>query len=308
MSWLHRIFLVVLLIAAVAVVSPAAAQTRRTAAPSVNTADIQRLQDLVYDAGGDVARLRAYDATRAADLQTELDDLREEVVYLKVKLRKQGTLSRTEYGEVRDRLEDVRSRARNANASLTPWPPATGTSGRDPWETRPRSGTIRPNEVPAGQELDVRLDRTLSSKDAEVEDRFTATTVVDLRNDDRVLIPAGSMLRGVVTSVDRATRIDRKGRMTVSFDQMTINGRAYPIRATLVQALESEGIRAEAGRIGAGAGVGAIIGGILGGFKGAIAGILIGAGGTVAATEGTDVDLPAGTILRIRIDSPVTVR
>ena len=71
----------------------------------------------------------------------------------------------------------------------------------------------------------------------------------------------------------------------------------------MTDALESEGIRGEAGRIGAGAGVGAIIGGILGGLKGALAGILIGGGGTIAATEGKDVNLPPGTVLRVRLDS-----
>ena len=60
-----------------------------------------------------------------------------------------------------------------------------------------------------------------------------------------------------------------------------------------------------AGKIGTGAGVGAIIGGILGGFKGALAGILIGGGGTIAATEGKDVELPPGTVLRVRLDSPL---
>jgi hypothetical protein len=75
--------------------------------------------------------------------------------------------------------------------------------------------------------------------------------------------------------------------------------------ATVTKAIESEGIEGEVGRIGAGAGVGAVIGGILGGFKGALAGILIGAGGVVAATAGEDVDLPVGTVLRIRVDSPL---
>ena len=82
--------------------------------------------------------------------------------------------------------------------------------------------------------------------------------------------------------------------MTLSFDQVTVNGRAYPMRGTVTQAIEGEGIKGETARIGTGAGVGAIIGGILGGFKGALAGILIGAGGTIAATEGKEVDLPAG--------------
>jgi hypothetical protein len=53
--------------------------------------------------------------------------------------------------------------------------------------------------------------------------------------------------------------------------------------------------------------VGGLIGGILGGVRGALTGILIGAGGTVAATEGKDVDLPAGTILRLRFDAPLEI-
>ena len=65
----------------------------------------------------------------------------------------------------------------------------------------------------------------------------------------------------------------------------------------MTQAIEGEGIRGEAGRTAAGAGVGAIIGGILGGFKGALAGILIGGGGTIAATEGKEVELPQGSVL-----------
>ena len=154
----------------------------------------------------------------------------------------------------------------------------------------------------------MRLQRPLSSRTAQVEDRFEATTMVDLRQGDRVVIPAGSVMRGVVSSVTKAGRIERKGSLTVAFDRLTVNGRSYPIRATVSQALESEGIRGEAGKIGAGAGVGAILGGILGGFKGALAGILIGGGGTIAATEGKDVDLAAGTVLRVRVDSAIDLR
>jgi hypothetical protein len=71
-----------------------------------------------------------------------------------------------------------------------------------------------------------------------------------------------------------------------------------------MQALQGEG---DTGRVAAGAGVGAIIGGILGGVRGALAGILIGGGGTVAATEGNDVDLAPGTVLRVRLDAPLDI-
>lgn len=73
------------------------------------------------------------------------------------------------------------------------------------------------------------------------------------------------------------------------------------------QAIEGEGIKGETGRTAAGAGAVAIIGGLLGGLRVALAGILIGGGGTIAATEGKEVDLPQGSVLRVRIDLPVPI-
>jgi hypothetical protein len=80
---------------------PASAQT------SVTTTDIQRLQDQVYGASGDVSRLRSSNPDLATQLQAELDDLRDEVVYLKVKMRKDGSVSRSEYADVQDRVRGV---------------------------------------------------------------------------------------------------------------------------------------------------------------------------------------------------------
>jgi hypothetical protein len=272
---------------------------------SVTQSDIRRLQDNVYLADRDVSQLRSRDASRADRLLTELDDLRDEVVYLKVKLRKEGTLARSEYADLRDRIEDLRSRARGETTAAAPAPaPAPRPSAPAPARPKVAEGTV---EIPVGVEIDVRLQNSLNSGTASVEDRFEATTVVDTGVDGRVVIPAGSVVRGVITAVERATRTNRTARMTVSFDQVTVNGRAYPMRGTVTQAIEGEGIRGEAGRTAAGAGVGAIIGGILGGFRGAMAGILIGGGGTIAATEGREVELPQGAVLRVRLDSPLQI-
>lgn len=274
----RKIILTVLLAGALA--SPAVAQTR------VSAADIQKLQDEVSQASDDVSRLRD-----GGKLQAELDDLRDEVTYLKVKLRKEGRVSTDEYQDLRSRLQSLRSRALgrpdDRRAPQTSGPPVESSSG-----------------IPAGQEIDVRLQTRLGSATAQVEDRFEATTVVDLYRGNDVIIPAGSIVRGVVRTVDPATRTQRRGQMTVSFDQITIGGRTYPMRGTVVEALKSEGMKGEAGRIGAGAGVGAIIGGILGGVKGALLGILVGGGGTIAATDGKDVVLEPGTVLRVRLDTP----
>jgi hypothetical protein len=277
---------------------PAAAQA------TVTTADIQRLQDNIYDASRDIAQVRARDAALASQLQGELDDARDEATYLKVKLRRNEPIARTEYSEVRDRIENIRGRARgDATGGYTPPPAVSDTPP-------PATGRSQnPNEIPVGTEFDVRLQNSLSSATAQPEDRFDATTMVDLRDDrGRVLIPAGSVMRGIISSAHKATRTERKGSLTVAFDRVTVNGRSYPIRATVTQAIESQGIAGEKEKIGIGAGAGAILGAILGGAKGALAGILIGGGGTIAATEGNDVELPSGTVLRVRLDSPLDLR
>jgi len=314
--------------------APAAAQSvSGNQSTTITSSDIQRLQDVLYAASNDVASLRSRDHTQAEQLQTRLDDLRDDVTYLKVKLRREGSVSRSDYDDVRNRIEDIRSEARgeatkesrsagstwstnsSAQASggqqspapASPSQPSGGYSGGTQDAPQPPR-QARPGEVPAGQELDVRLENELSSSTAQVEDRFSATTMVDLYQGNDVLIPAGSTLRGVVSSVDKATRTDRKGSMTLAFDQITIRGRNYPVRGTVQQALESSGIKGEAAKIGAGAGVGAVLGGILGGTKGALLGILIGGGGTIAATPGKDVTLPAGTVLRVRLDQAIRTR
>lgn len=164
-----------------------------------------------------------------------------------------------------------------------------------------------PGMLPVGQELDVRMQTPLNSGTAQVEQRFEATTAVDLMQDGRVLVPAGSRVRGVVRDVKKAGNIDRTGSLTLAFDQLVVNGREIPIRALATEVYQSEGIREEVGTVGAAASVGAIVGGIIGGVKGALIGAIVGSGGVIAATEGKDVEIPAGAIVRLRIDAPVRV-
>jgi hypothetical protein len=240
----------------------------------------------------------AYDRNPTSADKQDLSDLRDELGYLRTKQRLGQTVTRTE----RQRLSDHLDRFMNRSARNS------GALDRDGRYDRnnDRVGSVQGRlEIPSGTEVDVRLTTGLTSDTAQPEDRVEATTLIDLYNGNQLLVPAGSTLTGWVTSVDRASRTDRKGSLTVEFNRLRVNGRTYDTRAYVTQALESEGIKGEAGRIGAGSAVGAIIGGILGGVKGAIAGILIGGGGVIAATEGKDVHLPEGTVLRVRFDSAV---
>ena len=193
-------------------------------------------------------------------------------------------------------------------------PPATtpdqpvGTTGTASSTDPAQVNTSRQGVVPVGQLMDVRLQTALSSATATREQRFEATTAVDLMQGSDVLIPAGSTVRGIVSSVDKAGNIDRTGRLTLAFDQIVVNGREYPLRAMATEVYESGGIRDEGRTVGTAGAVGAIVGGILGGLKGALLGAVVGTGGVIAATEGSDIDLPQGTIVRIRLDAPLELR
>jgi hypothetical protein len=240
----------------------------------------------------------AYDRNPVSADRQEIRDIRDELGYLRVKQRLGQAVTRTERMRLNDRVD--RYLQRNARASSGVYDRTTREDGRNR-TSQGRTGL----EIPSGSEVDVRLLTALTSDTAQVEDRVEATTMIDLYRGNELLVPAGSTLTGWVTSVDRASRTDRKGSLTIEFNRLRVNNRNYDVKAYVTQALESEGIKGETARIGAGSAVGAIIGGILGGVKGAVAGILIGGGGVIAATEGKDVHLPEGTVLRVRFDSPV---
>jgi hypothetical protein len=251
----------------------------------------------------------AYDRNPSSADRQELNEIRDELGYLRVKTRRGEAVTRTDRQRLSDRLDRYMTRVgsgRTSSSNGTYDNRSDRNNGRYDDRTNGRIGSVQGRlEIPSGTEVDVRLTTALTSDTAQVEDRVEATTMIDLYRGNDLLVPAGSRLTGWVTSVNRASRTDRKGELTVEFNRVIVNGRTYDAKAYVTQALESEGIKGEAGRIGAGSAVGAIIGGILGGVKGAVAGILIGGGGVIAATEGSDVHLPEGTVLRVRFDNAV---
>jgi len=248
----------------------------------------------------------AYERNSSVSEEREMTEIRDDLGYLRVKTRLGQTVTRTERQRLSDRVERFLTRINNNNAANRGvYDRRDRTNDRTNDRSNDRIGQSRALEIPSGTEVDVRLVTPLTSDTAQVEDRVEATTLVDLYNGNTMIVPAGSLLTGWVTSVDRASRTDRKGSLTIEFNRVKINNRTYDTKAYVTQALQSEGIKGEVGRIGAGSAVGAIIGGILGGAKGAITGILIGGCGVIAATEGKDVHLPEGTVLRVRFDSAV---
>jgi hypothetical protein len=260
----------------------------------VATADLAKLETTAGDIDRQIGALRATQPAVATESARALADLRDEIAYLRVTMRRDGRVAPAQYSDVRERLDALRS-------SVEGWQRVYAQPVIPPDET------VSSGLVAVGTELDVRMQTPLNSGTTRVEQRFEATTLVDFRQGGSLLIPAGSIVRGFVSSVRPAGRIDRTGSLTLSFDQIVIRERTFPLRASIVQALDPKE-QGDLTRIGAGAAIGAIIGGVLGGAKGALVGVLIGGGGTIASSEGADVDLPPGTILRIRIDQPLETR
>lgn len=265
--------------------APAAAQ-----AP-VSAPDLTQLDTSVAEVEGLVVKLKAGDPTLAADLQRSLSDVKDEVAYLRVKLRREGKVTREEYVAVRDRIETLRIKAQGPKVSAQPV-----------MEDRP--GRIL--TVPVGTQFEVRMQQPLESGTAKVEDRFEATTLADVVVQGQTAIPAGSLARGFVSSVKPAGKISRTGSLTLSFDEVRIGETSFRLRASVVQALDPK-MTEDVGKISVGGAAGGVVGGLIGGIKGALLGVLIGAGGTIAATEGSDVKLPMGAVLRIRVDQPLDV-
>ena len=301
-----------------------AGERGRGPADASSTTDIQRLQDQVYQAGGMCPGFDRAIPSLASRLEAELDDLRDEVMYLKVKLRKEGSVNRTEYADMRDRVQDLRiarprrddvGRARRLQPRWRPSGPASQAAPAAVGQRvrrerrrlddarRRRSPAERRTIIPDGTEIDVRLQNELSStpRRSRIGSRRRRWLISTSGND--VSIPAGSILRGVVQLREPRVAHRSKGRLTVAFDEITVRGRRYPMRGTVTAGARERRHQGRSRPHRRRLGVGGIIGGIIGGVKGALLGVLIGGGGTIAATEGKDVKLPPGTILRVRLDS-----
>ena len=162
--------------------------------------------------------------------------------------------------------------------------------------------------IPRGTQMTVRLTSRLRTDAVRVEDRFETVTTEDVVVDGRVVVPAGSIVRGIVASVQQATQGNRNAKLDLRFDLLTVGSDSFPIRARMTKVLSSSGMRNDAVKAGVGAAAGAVIGAILGGGKGAAIGAGVGGGGTFAVSDGSEIDLAPGSTLRVSFDSPIEFR
>jgi type IV secretory pathway VirB10-like protein len=165
--------------------------------------------------------------------------------------------------------------------------------------------------VPTDSVIGLRIETSLSSETARVEERVEARVTRDVRADGRVAIPAGSRVIGSVSLVDRGGRMKEQARLGVRFHTVILaDGTELPLQTDTIYRLGESPGNASAAKVGGGAIGGAILGAILGGGKGAAIGGAVGAaGGTAAVMAGgrRAAQIAAGSPVTVKVLSPVTV-
>jgi hypothetical protein len=164
--------------------------------------------------------------------------------------------------------------------------------------------------VPAGTSISVQLPAEISTKTATVGQRLTGNLTNDIVVDGKVVAKAGAPVQGSITQVISGSKtIGGKPTLGITFDSLTFEGGDRPIDAKITQVAKKSDKTRDTAKIAGGAVAGGVIGHQLDSDQGKVIGALIGAAaGTAAAKKtGQEVVLPAGTVVGMTLESPVTV-
>jgi hypothetical protein len=172
----------------------------------------------------------------------------------------------------------------------------------------PPAPRFREITIPADTPLSVTLETSLASDTNQVEDRVEGRLARAIVVSRTTVLPAGSRITGSVIDAKRSGRVKGRASIAVRFDRIHAHGESYRIETARIAREAGASTKSDVKKGGIGAGVGAVVGGIAGGGKGAAIGGVVGGAGTVMATRGKEVQLPAGTTLGTRLTGPLEVR
>jgi hypothetical protein len=190
-----------------------------------------------------------------------------------------------------------------------------------------------PRQLLQGTQIRLQLLTDISTGAAKDGDPIMAIVTEPVAIGDELLLPAGTRVRGVVTTISKARRFSLfrgEAYLNLSFRSIEIDSRLVPVQMSLlaIQKATKDGDSRErkdvkitegqvveqkhdikgdvvAGTIGGGGGT--LIGAI---FSHAARGFGLGLAGSavyVVARKGKEVDLPAKTGMLVRMDSTITI-
>jgi hypothetical protein len=192
--------------------------------------------------------------------------------------------------------------------------------------TQTSSASATSITVPAGTKVPLRLMHGLNTKNVRVGDGVYASTSFPVALDNKIAIPVGTYVQGVVTEVKRGGHIKGRAELQVHFRTMIFpNGYTVSLPGAIESApdanvghvkdkegkIEAEGQKGEKAATAAStAATGAVIGGLSRGVKGGLIGGGIGGAlglGIASIARGNDVKIEPGSTLEMVIERPITL-
>jgi hypothetical protein len=178
------------------------------------------------------------------------------------------------------------------------------------------------NELAEGTNIRVRMMDALSTQETTAGSPFKGQVVNDVYKNGKVIIPAGSELRGRVVNVSQGHHFGPSATLRLRPDVIILpDGTAYHLYGQVVQSkapntrTDSEGgiqpasqVKKNAIEYGAGAGTGAVVGAKFGGPTGALLGSLVGAGVITAhllMQHPQVAELPKDSIVTFSLTEPM---
>jgi hypothetical protein len=214
--------------------------------------------------------------------------------------------------------------------SFSQEPPGPQTSAPPPVPPRPaappkNAGPVEHITIPSGTRVAVVLENGISTRSAKAGDSIYLRTSFPITQNNHVVVPVGSYLRGELLESKRPGRIKGRGEFRMKLDTLifptgyTVDLNAAPRSADSggKETMDSEGkITGPGGKdkgvvtvvttTAAGAGIGAIAAGAKGAGIGAGIGGLAGLG-AVLLTRGPDARLPRGSALDIVLEADLSL-
>jgi type IV secretion system protein VirB10 len=221
-----------------------------------------------------------------------------------------------------------------AQEQPTPPPSAPATNAPQPAEVVPAAPAAAQEEkivLPAGTHLPLVMSNGINTRTAKAGDAVYFQTVYPIAQNNRMVIPMGTFVRGRITSAKRPGFVKGRGEFRMVLDQLTFpNGYTITLTATPNSAdtngragVDSEGtikgpanVKSDVGMVVATTVGGAYIGTLAGAINssapgrgaaiGGGAGLLVGLA-VVLLTRGPEAELSRGTTLDVVFDRPLVL-
>lgn len=128
---------------------------------------------------------------------------------------------------------ETSSEAKTTTTTTTTTTTSSSTSSTATKDAKVLQGYIR--VVPTGTKIPIVMDTAVDSDTSQEGDEFSARTSEDLTIDGSTVVPAGSIIKGRIATLNSPRALNRSGSVALKFDNITTpDNRQIPLVATIV--------------------------------------------------------------------------